>query len=66
MPIYRFYRLDQLGRIAAPSLDRVLPDDEAACEHAHVLLREGGAHASAQVWQGERLVRCVEGKLQAS
>ena len=57
MPSYRIYLLDEARRIAGPASDFDFGDDEAACAHARRLLDE---HPAAQVWQGQRLVRCEQ------
>lgn len=66
MPSYRFYSLDLAGRIVAPAVDADLPDDEAACAHAHALVIAEGAAHSIQVWQDTRLVHCATRVRQAS
>ena len=57
MPSYRIYLLDGARRITAPASDHEFADDDAACAHARALLSQ---HPAAQVWQGQRLVRCEE------
>lgn len=56
MPIYRFYKLNRMKRVAGPGEDRELDGDRSALVHARGL---ANGHGIA-VWEGKRLVANVE------